>query len=203
MGSACITAAPIDNVKGVIEIGFNPNRRGNPRGVNHDHVDALYEIIKRPGGKRDSESPICIAVSSRLIKPSCRELMAKVDARNAAHVMPMLEFIRPHLEVETALEDRIWLQCADKKWLSDADVLSDISKLDELRAKREKALLLNGNHRLRALLKLADDINRQRDAIVRVAREGGKKRVQAMTELSELTEKARDLTWRVIVFDGK
>jgi uncharacterized coiled-coil DUF342 family protein len=117
--------------------------------------------------------------------------------------MPMLELIRPHLEKEAALEDRIWLQCAAKKWLSETDVLSDISKLNELRAEREKALLLNGNHRLRALLKLADNVNSQRDAIVQVAKQGGKKRAQAMNELFELTEKARDLTWRVIVFDGK
>lgn len=203
IGGAVISACGIGNLCGVVKTGTDLNGRVNPRPLNEGHVKALYDIIKLIGGKRDSESPILLFVSRKLLTDECVELMITSDARNPSHTMPRLELVRPNAKREDEIEDRLWTEWEDQDWIA-ADVLKkEQEELDQLRAERVLAILLNGNHRIEALLKWAKDITDERDRLMAGLRNGSIDRSDGWEELDKITELAKELTWRVIVYDGK
>lgn len=205
IGSGAITACGIGNLYGVVRIGTDPNGRMNPRPLNEGHVKALYDILKLVGGKRDSESPIFIVVSRKLITDECAALMATADARNPSHTMPRVKLVRPKSDREDEIENRLYTQwdTATKSWIPTAVLNKESAELDLLRNSRELARLLNGNHRVAALIKLASDITSERDRVMAGMKAGKVDTVEGRELLNELTELASKLTWRVIVYDGE
>ncbi|KAF8602555.1 hypothetical protein BDV93DRAFT_523933 [Ceratobasidium sp. AG-I] len=202
IGGGFISACGIGSLHGVAGVGPNPNGRANPRPLEESHVKALYDILKVLGGKRDSESPIYIVISRKLLTDECLALMPGADARNAAHVMPRVELKRPHGVREDILENRLWLRWDNNGWIPLEELARDATELAELRNNRPLALLLNGNHRIAALLLLAADICSERDRLLDALRSGVLEHEDCQESLKKLTDAALGLTWRVIVYDA-
>jgi hypothetical protein len=203
LGSAYVRFGGAGDIHGVVNLDLDPNARGNPRGLTESHVDALYDILRRINGKRDHEAPLFLAVRRELITPECLALMAKADATNILSQPPLLELVGENREREAELERNLLSQVSGGRWLTRDELNAQQSELEGLRALRTLCMLLNGNHRIRAMLRIYQDIAVERDRFRALAEKSHANALEVFNATKALLLRVTDQTWRVLVYDGK
>ncbi|KAG9097292.1 hypothetical protein FRC06_007718 [Ceratobasidium sp. 370] len=201
IGSAFVRFTGPGDIFGVVSLDADPNSRGNPRALNEGHRDLLYEVLRRPNAKRDWESPLSLSVPSHLITEDLRAKMKAHTATDPQSTPPLLKLIREHEEEEIQLENELWLQRENERWLTAEELAVRRQRLDDLRSSRERCMLLNGNHRIRAMLRLGEDIIKIRNEIKDHITKGDLSQDEINEMSDEMWEKVEDHTWRCIVYD--
>ncbi|KAG9080784.1 hypothetical protein FS749_007895 [Ceratobasidium sp. UAMH 11750] len=204
IGSAYVRFIGPGDVHGVVDLEHNPNKRGNPRGLNSGHVEILHDIFRRPNAKKDHESPLYLAVDGALISDEQRALMRAADARNLLSKVPPLVLNRNQADLEAKLEEELWVQRVQGQWLNLADLNDRQAELARLRddPKRGMSYILNGNHRTRAMLAENESIIAQRDAVRAKLEKNPGNRADMEREMEALQERVEGHTWRCLVYDS-
>ncbi|KAG8739727.1 hypothetical protein FRC10_005224 [Ceratobasidium sp. 414] len=204
LGSAYIRFVGPGSVHGVVDLELNPNKRGNPRGLNPGHVGILHDIFSRPMARKDHESPIYLAVDGDLIPAKHRAAMADADARNILSNVPPLVLQRDDADDEARLEQELWVQRVDGRWLSPDELHDRQALLDHHRSNpsRGMAYILNGNHRTRAMLAINDGIVALRDGIRARLEASDGSRADIERDLDTLRQNVEAHTWRCLVYDS-
>ncbi|KAG8721877.1 hypothetical protein FRC08_009400 [Ceratobasidium sp. 394] len=204
IGSAYIRFIGPGDVFGVVDLEHNPNKRGNPRGLNSGHVELLHDIFRRPLAKKDHESPLYLAVDGRYISDEDKATMASADARNILSRLPPLVLKRDTSDEEAQLEEELWVQRVAGRWLSTPELNDRQSRLDSLRSDPTRGMshILNGNHRIRAMLAQNPLIFSQRDAIRAKLEMTPGNRSDLEQEMQALQARVQGHTWRCLVYDS-
>ncbi|KAG9093284.1 hypothetical protein FRC06_011582, partial [Ceratobasidium sp. 370] len=202
IGGAALRFAGVGDVFSVLNLAHNLNMRGNPRGITDSHVDVLYNIIKRIGMKKDHESPLVIVVSRSAINLACLAKMVGRDARDILQRVPVLQLVRknPH---ELKLEQQIALRRANDKLLEPVDVQVLRKTLDDLYHECTLCMLLNGNHRIRAMLQVTVDLEKRLDELHEKMRLPSSSRDNAdiQAAIKQLGAEMERHTWRCEVYN--
>ncbi|KAG8704259.1 hypothetical protein FRC09_003660 [Ceratobasidium sp. 395] len=103
IGLAFLQFIRVGNVKGVVDLEGNPNKRGKPRGLNSGHVSILRDITRQQNAKKDHELPIFAQVNTNLTKEELRDKMCTADACNLLSKVPMLVLKHKHSKPEANL----------------------------------------------------------------------------------------------------
>ncbi|KAG8686446.1 hypothetical protein FRC09_014131, partial [Ceratobasidium sp. 395] len=159
IGSAHLKFGGLNDIHGVVDLADDPNARANPRTLIRSHVDILYQSIRLPNGKKDHEAPVAVMVSRKLLSSELIEQMEKSDATNILSQPPALVLESPTSDEEKRLENELFLKRRGDTSLSNEELHEIKEKLDELRAVKKLCKLLNGNHRIRAMLRLNEEVN--------------------------------------------
>ncbi|KAG9099860.1 hypothetical protein FS749_000182 [Ceratobasidium sp. UAMH 11750] len=199
IGSAFVSFAGPGDVCGVVDLDLDPNKRGNPRRLSDSHVEALYNILRQPDAKRDHESPILLAVPARLLDAPLRDLMRAADAADLLSPLPRLKLENPDRRMTERMENALWLQMEEGAWIPKARLQTLQAELSGLRKRAELCKLLNGHHRIRAMLLLGGEIAQERDRLRGLMERGED---VSGEEWDALTERAKLLTWRCLVYDS-
>ncbi|KAG8716674.1 hypothetical protein FRC08_009030 [Ceratobasidium sp. 394] len=204
IGSAYIQFIGPGIVHGVVDLEHNPNKRGNPRGLNPGHVEILHDIFRRPQAKKDHEAPIYLAVDGKHLSAQQRALMRAADARNLLSKLPPLVLERAHPEEEAQLEEELWVQRVEGRWLSMPELNDRQGRLQAFRSDPNRGMshILNGNHRTRAMLAMNDMIIAQRDAIRAKLEKNPSNRADIERDMEALQERVEAHTWRCLVYDS-
>ncbi|KAG9086226.1 hypothetical protein FRC06_003210, partial [Ceratobasidium sp. 370] len=203
IGGAALRFAGVGDVFSVLNLAHDPNMRGNPRGITDSHVDVLYNIIKHVGMKKDHESPLVIAVSRSAIDLACLAKMVGRDARDILQqVPPVLQLVRKNPR-ELELEQQIALRRANDKLLEPVDIQVLRKTLDDLYHERTLCMLLNGNHRIRAMLRVTVDLEKRLDELHEKMRLPSSSRDNAdiQAAIKQLGAEMERHTWRCEVYD--
>ncbi|KAG9101543.1 hypothetical protein FRC06_002856 [Ceratobasidium sp. 370] len=205
IGAAYIRFVGPGDVHGVINLDNNPNARGNPRGLTETHVDLLHQILRRPNGKKDHESPIYIMVDEDCIDPALRSKMKKGDAFNPLSALPLLELVRKDKERETSLENELWVGRVDDRWLNLEDVNTRRCELKALReaADRPYCVLLNGHHRIRAMLRISKEIFDDWESLKKRVMEGEGDEEEFEEIARDVLQRVENNTWRCVIYNSK
>ncbi|KAG8750141.1 hypothetical protein FRC12_013052 [Ceratobasidium sp. 428] len=202
IGSAHLRFGDLGNIFGVVNLVEDPNARGNPRGLSTSHVDKIFQSIRLPNGKKDHEAPIAVAVPARLLSAKLIQAMQNTDATDIFSQPPALVFESTASEEEQRLENELFLKRRGDLWLSKEKLHQIKARLDKLRAKKELAKLLNGNHRIQAMLKRNEEVNTQ-GAKIRMLIEKGETPTEDMEEImNDWLGSVERLTWRCHVYDS-
>ncbi|KAG8713673.1 hypothetical protein FRC08_012961 [Ceratobasidium sp. 394] len=137
IGSAFVRFTGPGDIFGVIALDVDPNSRGNPRALNEGHRDLLYEELRRPNAKRDWESPLFLSVPSRLISQDLQTKMKAHSATDPQSTPPLLKLIREHEDDEIKLENELWLERENERWLTAEELVERRDRLGDLRSSRE------------------------------------------------------------------
>ncbi|KAG8739874.1 hypothetical protein FRC10_005040 [Ceratobasidium sp. 414] len=204
VGSAYIRFIGPGDVSGVVDLELNPNKRGNPRGLNSGHVEILHDIFRRPLAKKDHESPIYLAVDGQYISDDHKLAMRNADARNVLSKLPPFVLKRDSPEEEARLEEELWVQRVDGRWLSMPELNDRQSRLNWLRSlpSRSMGYILNGNHRTRAMLAQNQSIIAQRDAIRARLEKSPSNRADLERDMDALQARIEGHTWRCLIYDS-
>ncbi|KAG9093563.1 hypothetical protein FRC06_011463 [Ceratobasidium sp. 370] len=202
ISGAALRFAGVGDVFSVLNLAHDPNMRGNLRGITDSHVDVLYNIIKRVGMKKDHESPLVIAVSRSAIDRACLAKMIRRDAHDILQRVPVLQLIRKNPR-ELELEQQIALCRANNKLLEPVDVQVLRKTLDDLYHERTLCMLLNGNHRIRAMLRVTVDLEKRLDELHEKMRLPSSSRDNAdiQAAIKQLGAEMERHTWRCEVYD--
>jgi hypothetical protein len=203
LGGAYIHAFGIGHLQSVVNVGDDPNNRGNPRPLNSSHVDNLLAVFSVPGSKRDHESPIFLMISPEHVSPELLATMSKADPRDPAAEMPPLVLQHPHSNEVLELESQLMAQIKDKRWMSPAELQAATTRLGAVRAQIPLATILNGHHRIRALIQLGAQIQRDYDHLVAQVREGTIGSNDMRQAMEAIQERAKMTMYRVEVFDSE
>ncbi|QRV79878.1 hypothetical protein RhiJN_07893 [Ceratobasidium sp. AG-Ba] len=201
IGDAAISFAGVGDVESVVDLSDDPNKLGNPRGVYQDHVHNIYTVVKRPGGKKDHEAPIILLVDGNLIDEAMRAKMRNARAEDALCPMPnfTLNNITPR---EDALEQEVWRQQRNGEWLDAAELVGSKAELSGMRSNRNRATLLNGRHRILAMLMFARELLNEREEIRASLIAGTGDEHDLFSRLEKFEDRVlEDLIWRVKVYD--
>lgn len=171
IGYAVLRFAGPGDVHGVLDLDDDPNKRYNPRPLETCHVSQLTKVFVF-GGKKDRISPMRIALPSDLLDPSLIEEMQAADPSNPNSPVPQLAINHPLADLERSLETKYWLRSDGTRLLSDNELEEIKRELLELRARRPRAKLLNGNHRARAMTEASGPLRAAQIHIVQMEREG-------------------------------
>ncbi|KAG8768478.1 hypothetical protein FRC12_005529 [Ceratobasidium sp. 428] len=193
----------LELARALIGSAYDPNARGNPRGLNDDHVGLLFDILRRPNAKKDHGSPIFLAVLRDAIDDAQLQLMEEADARDLLSKLPPLVLKRKHAAKEAQIENALWTQTEGGIWLTVIDLDERQTELDALRddPERPKATLLNGNHRTRAMLHGNVEIIAKRDHIRTLLEKNSSNKGDVEREVQELNQLVEGHTWRCLVYD--
>jgi hypothetical protein len=205
IGAAYVRFSGVGEIFGVVNLEHDPNARGNPRGLTDSHIEMLYNILKRAGAKKDEESPIFIATKRGLIVPECLDMMANATATSLLSDIPLLRLVRESGDREDMLEHEIFTQRDRhrKCWLTLEELNERRIELNKLRSMRTLCMLLNGNHRIRAMLRIGVDIAAERDRLRAMAEDMKVGSDVLATLLGDLSKRMEAHTWRVVVYDGE
>ncbi|CAE6416041.1 unnamed protein product [Rhizoctonia solani] len=166
-------------IYGVVNTGQDPDERHNPRELNADHLRALAELFSR-GSIKDRVSPI-----------------QEADPSDPKSAVPTLELTRPNAERERQLEKEILYHSDGRTLLSNTDVKNRQKELKELRGTRALARLLNGNHRINAMIKATRPLRQKAAAIINAERN---KEEGIFEQWLELNERIKKATYTVEVY---
>ncbi|KAG8728284.1 hypothetical protein FRC10_005096, partial [Ceratobasidium sp. 414] len=201
IGCATLRFAGIGTVEGVVKLSDDPNERDNPRELQGSHVSVLAEVFKA-GGKKDLQSPIRITVPRHLISDALARQMRDVNVHDPSTKIPRLVLERETAHREDELEREIWLESDGKVLLGTDDLAKRVLELRELREERQRATLLNGNHRIAAMRTACVPLFQEQRDIIRRLRAG--ESAEELTErVNRLTEQVRHANYVVEVFDGE
>ncbi|KAG9100886.1 hypothetical protein FS749_012206 [Ceratobasidium sp. UAMH 11750] len=150
IGGAYIHAFGLGHLYGIVDT----DDRRNPRPVTQSQVAKLVKAFLTPGAKSDHHSPIIVMIPRSRIKPSCLQSMLTSDPRNPAHAMPPLELSNDFSVELLQLETCMLSNQENNHWLSRESARDKSVRLSEVYNSRQKAVLLNGNHRIQAILEI-------------------------------------------------
>ncbi|QRV79867.1 hypothetical protein RhiJN_07882 [Ceratobasidium sp. AG-Ba] len=202
IGDAAILFAGVGDVESAVDLSDDPNKLGNPCGVYQDHVQNIYNVIRRPGSKKDHEAPILLLVDGRLVGSAMREAMKLVRAEEPLDIMTIL-VLNNVTAKEDAIEREAWYEQRGDEWLTPDQLLGLRAELDGLRSNRPRATLLNGRHRILAMLLLAQELQVEREDICKCMVEGTSDEHELFARLAQWEQHAlTDLAWRVKVYDS-
>ncbi|KAG8722293.1 hypothetical protein FRC08_004529 [Ceratobasidium sp. 394] len=201
IGAAFIRFIGPGDIHGLVNLDEDPNMRGNPRGLNDGHVQLIYDAVFRPNGKKDHEAPIVLAVPRSCVDPTLQAEMKTANVSNLLNPVPRFDLIRDTREEETVLETEIWTQRVGDRWLSASELDNRKIELRGYQAVATRCKLLNGNHRIKAMLRRAGELGEKRQAI-RAKLEAGVGNSRDLKHANdELRQEIELHTWRCIVYD--
>ncbi|KAG9102937.1 hypothetical protein FRC06_000722 [Ceratobasidium sp. 370] len=201
IGSAFVCFTGPGDIFSVVALETDPNLQGNLRALNEGHWDLLYEVLQCPNAKRDWEPPLFLSVPSHLITEELRAKMKAHSATDPLSTPPLLKLIREHQDEEIKLENKLWLECENERWLSGEELVECQQCLDHLRSSQECCMLLNSNHRIRAMLHGGEDIIKIRNDIKDHINKGDVSQEEISEMSAEMWERIEDHSWRCIMYD--
>ncbi|QRV74539.1 hypothetical protein RhiJN_02554 [Ceratobasidium sp. AG-Ba] len=191
--------------------------RINLRDPEVGHVEALKEQLANSHKKTDFKTPILIWAKDANVDPSIVDKMKKRDLYGVSEEVPILKIemsprenqiiheiywtmTQPHLAPDY---DPVRDRNLKPRWLT-RDELNDLAiELDTLREGRKFFILVNGQHRIVAMLSLAADLTKQRMEILSAAREKRISQAELETWIKAWSSKVRACTYRALVFESE
>ncbi|QRV98498.1 hypothetical protein RhiJN_26517 [Ceratobasidium sp. AG-Ba] len=200
IGSAIIQACGPNSLHSVFDF-YDPASRANPRLVNNNHVRNLFNDVWTANNKRDHEFPIYFAIAPEHIDAELREKMASSDVKDPTQMPPILVLLGV-TDREVKVAKSIW-----SHYDLDLDIeLSPerrsvlLAELQDLRSKRPRLLLLNGNHRLHILHKRGVQLAAEYSYIIERT-QGRELTEQDMADLELVKNRIIKAFWRAIILD--
>ncbi|CAE6507130.1 unnamed protein product [Rhizoctonia solani] len=200
LGCAVLRFMGPGEIHGVVETGQDPELRHNPRELSVGHLNTLSETFVKQGVK-DRPSPVRIMVDKEQIPQELRLEMSKADPRDPESQLPTFDLIREHPEEERLLEMQM-VYCIDEdhRLLNDNEWDKRYQTLRQLRSGRKLAKLINGNHRINAMLNATKLLRSAAAFIVNMERNGSERDVALLW--AELNEKIATATYAVEVYSS-
>ncbi|CAE6499305.1 unnamed protein product [Rhizoctonia solani] len=196
VGHAVVRFIGPGEINGVLNTDQEPDERHNPRGLNPEHVQNLSEIFSR-GHIKDRVSPIRIKVPPDSIDESLLKKMREANPSDPKSSIPTLELKRSTAVRERQLEKEILYHSDGERLLSDSEVQQRRDELRELRAARPLARLLNGNHRINAMIRATKLLRQRASEIINAERN---KEENILEQWLELNERIKKATYTVEVY---
>ncbi|KAB5587964.1 hypothetical protein CTheo_8592 [Ceratobasidium theobromae] len=210
IGCGFLRFAGLESIRGFVLVSNDPNRRVNPRPKQISHIEKLKMSIME--SKNDWRYPIIISVSESLLDD-------KVMKELHAHP-PFQQFSNPPLftlnnigpEEQQLRREIFWeheLSAPDERFLTREEMDHKKLRMIELMEKRPRATLVNGNHRIHAMLDLAQSFEPIREQVIQLQKDLAQNKIAERREeiQEELNEKLAEMqaemnrhTWQVIVF---
>ncbi|KAF8600806.1 hypothetical protein BDV93DRAFT_546238 [Ceratobasidium sp. AG-I] len=202
LGHGFISFGGVDDVASVVNIENDPNYRTNPRPLKIEHAYELADIFVIKGGKQDAESPVNLIVNRKFVS---KELLAKMkafDPNNTTDSPPRFELLREHAKREAELELRL-------TWRMDWDSLTPLTReqlaadslaLLDLRKNRPLAQIVNGSHRIQAMIILSNRLAPLRESIIEGLHDDSMEAEDCAEKMKDFMQATRFLTYRVEVF---
>ncbi|CUA75211.1 Kinase D-interacting substrate of 220 kDa [Rhizoctonia solani] len=165
-GYGVLWFAGTGSIQGVVQLDQDPNQRSNPRPLSEEHLLELTNVFATKGVVDDRRTPIRIKAPPQGLPKNLLASMKAVNINDSSSPIPTLELIREHPDVETRLECEIFALSDGKQLLSDSEVMERKAELNRLRALRQLATLINGNHRINAMIAVGKSLE---DAALHIA----------------------------------
>ena len=205
LGLGFVSFGGVDDVAGVVNIENDPNYKTNPRPLKLEHAHELADIFVIKGGKQDAESPVNLIVKRSSVS---EELLAKMKAFNPSKPgdsPPRFELIRENPEREAELELRLtWRMDWDSATpLTQEQLAKDANEQAQLRKGRTLAQIVNGSHRIKAMVILSDRLAPLRESIIAGLHDNSMDNEECADKMNDFMQATRFLTYRVEVFAGK
>ncbi|QRW11751.1 hypothetical protein RhiLY_10750 [Ceratobasidium sp. AG-Ba] len=185
IGVATIAFAGPGGIKAlfVLENGV-VQERINPRPPRPEHVEALKEKFADAHKKTDFKTPILIWARDADVDPSILESMKKGDLYGVSEEVPILQIVmtprekqlihelywtmtQPHLNPDY---DPVRNKHIQPRWLTQEELNDRYIELGRLRDDRKFFTLANGQHRIAAMVELAQLYGEERLQILAAAR---------------------------------
>ncbi|KAG8724963.1 hypothetical protein FRC09_011288 [Ceratobasidium sp. 395] len=200
IGGAYVQAFGPHHVGGIVDL----KNRANPRQLIQAHVDRLVKAFRAPEGKSDHQSPILLMVSRQRIDHVCLANMEECDARDPTSRPPRLELTDECSDEIRRLEQEIFTHQQAKRWLTANELNDKKNRLNELYQQRPRAVLLNGNHRIEAVIKLGAQFYSEFEKLRNKVKKGkiSPSEVQLEAQSPEMIYKAMLASYRVEVYDS-
>ncbi|QRW02390.1 hypothetical protein RhiLY_01388 [Ceratobasidium sp. AG-Ba] len=190
--------------------------RINLRDPEAGHVEALKEQLANSHKKTDFKTPILIWAKDAKVDPFIVDKMKKRDLYGVSEEVPILKIemsprenqiiheiywtmTQPHL---TPDYDPVRDRDLKPRWLTQEELNNLAIELDNLREGRKFFTLVNGQHRIVAMLSLAADLTKERTEILRAAREKRIPPAELETRIKTWSSKVRACTYRALVFES-
>ncbi|KAG8712217.1 hypothetical protein FRC11_000697 [Ceratobasidium sp. 423] len=122
--------------------------------LNETHLICLTSAFATDGVVDDRRTPIRLLAPKGGLDPKLVKSMKTVNLMDPNSPIPTLKLIREHPEVEERLERELFALADDDedRLLSDNEVAERQLELDGMRKGQDLATLLNGNHRINAMI---------------------------------------------------
>lgn len=202
LGGAYIHTFGPGHLHSVVNMCEDPDLRGNPRGINSAHVDNLFSVFATPGSKHDHESPIYLMVRRDCLSPELLSAMSNADPRDPAAKMPMLAIHHEHSDLVLQLEEQLLSNIKDGRWMSTDELAAAAALLADLRRKISLATLLNGNHRIQAILRHGNHLLEDQIRLVSQVRQQTIGLDEMRAAMQEIQSRVQTASYRVEVFDS-
>ncbi|KAB5587786.1 Kinase D-interacting substrate protein [Ceratobasidium theobromae] len=205
IGGGYVSFVGVESIHGLVDLSPDPNKRQNPRPLDPNHAKELANIFLQQGGKQDQDSPIYLVVDPEQVDAALREEMKRVDPHDINCRTPRFDLIRAHAQEERDLEFNLMWKCDSKtgELLSSEKLNADRIRLKELRSSRKMARLVNGNHRIHAMIYLAQRATPAVDAVIEGMRRGDYDEEELRNRMEEIGRIAASLTYRVEVYSSE
>lgn len=142
-------------------------------------------------------------VSRQLLDPNLIQQMSQADPRAEGDSMPLLLLNHAHKDEVLLLEEQLLSQVKDKKWMNETQIQEASSRLAELRSTIPMATLLNGHHRIRAIMRVGDSLLTEHHELLGRVRQGPVTGEELQISMQSIQRRAKMATYRVEVFDSK
>ncbi|QRW23753.1 kinase D-interacting substrate [Rhizoctonia solani] len=187
-------------VQGVVQIDQDPNHRANPRPLNKEHLAQLTSAIATNGVIGDRQTPVRVRAPPAGLDPTLEQQMKAVDITNPASPIPTLQLIRENPDREEQLERELFALSDGNRLLSQEEVTERKVQLAQLRKGRKLAYLLNGNHRISAMIAACEPLV-SAALYLAMCERNRTEDFDAKTEWENLTALVSKATYVVEVFD--
>ncbi|KAG8730650.1 hypothetical protein FRC10_002453, partial [Ceratobasidium sp. 414] len=150
IGGAYIHAFGTGHLSAVLD----PLLRRNPRPIDKRHLAKLVKIFLTPGAKRDHHTPIILMVPRGSVDPECVTNMSSADPHDPLSLVPRLCLVNPDSQEILSLEACVITNQECGHWLAETVLQQKIARLKILYERSQKAVLLNGHHRVQAIIQI-------------------------------------------------
>ncbi|KAG9126880.1 hypothetical protein FRC07_001585 [Ceratobasidium sp. 392] len=164
----------------------------------------LGDVFSVVNLEKDHKSPIFLAVNGEDVDEDTLVEMRTADAWNVLSKLLPLVLKRPNAKTEAQLEEELWMQRVDGRWLLQAELNTRQGKLNTLRGLNScgMAHILNGSHRTHATLRQNPVICARRDAIRAMIEKNLSNQNHIEREMEELSDMVKNHAWQCLVYDS-
>ncbi|KAG8793142.1 hypothetical protein FRC12_003778 [Ceratobasidium sp. 428] len=199
LGGAYLTGFGSGHVEGVVEFGQSHNNRTNPRELDEKHVEDLARVFQDPSTMRDWETPIIIELSRSIIDPNCLREIQACNPHEPGAKVPPLKLSDPFSKEIAALE--FACQYRQGGQLDKGALELYRARLAELLSKRPKAHLINGNHRIAAIVSIGAQCSAAFQQVLLDLQHLQITPEDAAAKVENIATRAKMARYRVEVFD--
>ncbi|QRV82338.1 kinase D-interacting substrate [Ceratobasidium sp. AG-Ba] len=182
--------------------------RINPRLPEASHVDKLEAVLSNPDRKTDFKTPIMIQVRKGQLSDEFIESIRTKDLYDMHSKPPPLRLQTITAEEEKVHYELFWRSTEEfdengtsrRRWLTNDELKQRQERAMYFFKTREFVILINGNHRIAAMLRIGRAIHEDLILLLREAERGVEDLLSYRQRWTDLERRMQHCTYRALIF---